>query len=77
MTADDISSNVGTLLAEQWTGTQGALARRLDLAPAALRDRLSGRTRWSALDLLAVADLMGVRVSSLYGPRVDAMEEAL
>ena len=46
---------------------QAALARRLHLHPVSLSDRLRGRTRWTADELLPLARVLGVHPAELLG----------
>lgn len=60
-----VSAEVSSLLARS-PYTQREAARILEMSPQSLNDRLNGRTRWSADELPAVADLLGVSVADLY-----------
>lgn len=62
----DVAANVRAEVARRRI-RQGAIAERLGMDQRAVSRRLLGEVEFSATELQAVAELVGVPISSLYG----------
>lgn len=64
---DALAASVRAALSRSLQRTSN-VALAIDLQPQAFRDRCRGRTRWSAVELQRLADVLGVPVTQLLQP---------